>query len=857
MQTAQTKKNPRANQKRLQSQGTLFPKLKEYFNSFEPLFALGIIILLILVHYFPMFFDGKTFVSSDIIATSGPKNPLPPESRLWNPYIWGGMPGSTVNFWYNLITLFAGYARSIWAMPFAINYANWTFFFVLLALNTYLLMKYLTKSFIVSIFTALTTIMSTGIVLYIMIGHVSKLAVLAWFPLAFLLILKLQKQFKWTYLAWLVVALQQMLQPWHVQVIFYCFLFLGVYFVYFIARNAIIKNNIELKENLKGLGYFVGALTVALLISINTYANLYEYAKFSTRGSKSILEQNVDKIQDPKLKSDTKNAENDQYNYNTNWSFSPGEIMTFIVPSYYGFGNSTYDGELTNGVETEVNTYFGQMPFVDVAQYMGVIVLILALLAFVVDWKNPFVQFLGVISLISLFISFGRNLPFLYNIFYHLVPGFNKFRVPSMILLLLQIALPILAGFSLKRIIDIKNGEAEVSEKSIVNYKKYIYYASIVFAALLVLSFVLNGVLKSGFIERAAGTAKGKQLEQLHTYMSDMYIKDLWLALFFMASTLGLIWAYINDKISKGLMLGIILVFSVVDLYRIDKRGENYKDFEEFNSTYNEPDYIKALKDVKDKSAFRIMNLKQDGSIGSLNNNANFHEKYRIQDLYGYSAIKPRAIQDFMDVVGPVNNTLWKMLNVKYIVADKMYMFPGISMEPVRQGSDFVLFRNNDAAPRAYFVDSVRTANPLDFLYMVKENKFEPRRVAYVHDEAIKVDVPESDASVKIQGYEPDKIVIKAKATGNNFMFIGDTYYPHGWKATIDGQETKIIRTNHGFRGLIIPKGDHVVELVYLPTSFVIAKYLALIFSFFVICGIGYGCYEYYKKELEGKLIKK
>jgi hypothetical protein len=37
------------------------------------------------------------------------------------------------------------------------------------------------------------------------------------------------------------------------------------------------------------------------------------------------------------------------YDYATQWSFSPGEILTFFVPSIYGFGWRNYNGVLTGG----------------------------------------------------------------------------------------------------------------------------------------------------------------------------------------------------------------------------------------------------------------------------------------------------------------------------------------------------------------------------------------------------------------------------------------------------------------------------------------------------------------------------
>ncbi|MCW8812036.1 MAG: hypothetical protein OQK65_00780, partial [Chlorobium sp.] len=102
----------------------------------------------------------------------------------------------------------------------------------------------------------------------------------------------------------------------------------------------------------------------------------------------------------------------------------------------------------------EVNTYFGQMPFVDVAMYMGVIIFFMALFAMFADWKNPLVRFFAILSLIALLISFGRTFSVVYDLMFNYFPFFDKFRVPSMILVLVQVSFPILAGLGLVKILS-------------------------------------------------------------------------------------------------------------------------------------------------------------------------------------------------------------------------------------------------------------------------------------------------------------------------------------------------------------------------------------------------------------------
>ena len=50
-------------------------------------------------------------------------------------------------------------------------------------------------------------------------------------------------------------------------------------------------------------------------------------------------------------------------------------------------------------------------------------------------------------------------------------------------------------------------------------------------------------------------------------------------------------------------------------------------------------------------------------------------------------------------------------------------------------------------------------------------------------------------------------------------LVLSDMYYP-GWKAFVDGEETKIYRADYTFRAIPLNAGTHQVEFVYDPISF-------------------------------------
>jgi len=89
------------------------------------------------------------------------------------------------------------------------------------------------------------------------------------------------------------------------------------------------------------------------------------------------------------------------FDYSTAWSFSIREISTFFIPSFYGFGGPTY---------------WGNMPFTDYPNYMGILVLTFGAIGVVFSERKIkwYFIFLG---LISILLALGKNF-FLYGIFY-------------------------------------------------------------------------------------------------------------------------------------------------------------------------------------------------------------------------------------------------------------------------------------------------------------------------------------------------------------------------------------------------------------------------------------------------------
>ncbi|MBK6679663.1 MAG: hypothetical protein IPG53_06345 [Ignavibacteriales bacterium] len=246
--------------------------------------------------------------------------------------------------------------------------------------------------------------------------------------------------------------------------------------------------------------------------------------------------------------------------------------------------------------------------------------------------------------------------------------------------------------------------------------------------------------------------------------------------------------------------LQLLFCFVFADLWRISSRGAEYTDAPSKSIEFAEPYYVKQSKHKKDdqNNPFRILNLKMDGSRGSIQNNGNFNAYFLMEDVCGYSAFKPRPYQDYLDILKtPANETFINMTGTKYLVLDQ----PGIPFEgcvpvAVDTSSKTFVLENKNALPRAFFVNRVENKKPLEILEMVRDNKFKPQDVALFSGHDVKVDPIDSTVTSKITKYTDEILELDVNTSGSNFLFFSTTYHKKGWHAYADGKEVEIHNAN-------------------------------------------------------------
>lgn len=765
--------------------------------------ALIILILVLLVVFFhKAIFEGRVFVSPDVLSPMSFQSYLNQAARehvfpLWIPYVFSGMPSfaslmTTGTRWYDLTNYIFNDGIHILAVIMGNPDVAWAIlFYFFFGTGIFLLLRRLELSKFASFFAAVATIFMMYIIIWVMVGHGTKLITISFFPYIFLFLLELSKKFRWSYFIALVLAVHLMLEGSHIQMIYYTLLTLGLYYLYNIVVGLIKKENVMgfVKNGL----LLAAAGAIAFTMSSDKYLSILEYSTYSIRGSQPI-------VQSPT--SETQGGAGLGYDYATNWSFSPEELTTFFVPSFYGFGNYVYNGPLSNNQSVQVNTYFGQMPFTDAPEYMGVITLILAAIGFMKNRKNRFVQFSAVAAVLALLLSFGRTFPLFFNLMFYHFPLFNRFRSPSMILVIVQIFVPILAAFGIDSLT-----KARVSFDK--EFAKKIMILGGAFIALLLLSLLLNGSIRDfyyGIIE----SSRRISARQIYPLLFDNMMGDLYIFFFISALTCAVIYFYVAGKLKTAPAFGALLLILLFDMWRVDAKPMQYGSKSSLHQEFQKPDYVSYIQ--QDTTLYRVLQLNNDQPI-----TANTLSYFSLQNAYGYSAAKLRNYQNMMDVAGITNPNILRLLGVKYIISNKPDSLLG---KVVFHGSEYVI-RHNNTLPRAFFVDNYKVASALGTLEALRDSTFDPAKTVYfVKDPGIQIAPPDSGASVKVSDYELQSMTLKVHATGNNFIVLSEVYYPKGWEAFIDGKPTKIFQSDYFLRGIEVPKGDHTVTMEFHPAIY-------------------------------------
>ncbi|MBU3740952.1 MAG: hypothetical protein FGM24_01575 [Candidatus Kapabacteria bacterium] len=816
----------------------------------------GAILLAVVVFFSDAIFGGKNFLGeSDNVAffsfipyLESAKDTG--EFPLWMPYIFSGMP--------SLASFLAAGERSwdivlqvLFALPRMLgnladnDTARIGMWYTVYGWGVYALLRSKQQERMVALFSALAAIFSTFVIVWIMIGHSTKPVALATLPWLFLALERIRTNFTLTNLFILTLPLIALVGATHPQMMFY----IGVAVALYMVVELIMA--LASKQGAMSVLRTGGALAIAAGLALATHADMLlstrSYTPYSTRGSAPLV-QSAGNKQDASGGND--------YEYATNWSFSPEEMMTFLVPNYYGFGKMEVD---VNGRQQRLMMYWGQMRFTDAANYMGIGVLLLAILGLWYHRRDPLVIALGAISVVSLLLSFGKNFPLLYDVFFYNVPSFNKFRAPQIALAMLQFAIPVLAGYGLTSVLR-WNRESTPTQRR----------TAMIIGGLCTLFFlwgmVAGGGGKQSYVEQATAgyVEKGYPQDQAgfvaelaYDAMSSDWTQTGLIAVAFAAIILLLV----HRKIKPVVAMPLLVLLTVIDLWRVDYRPYDPQKTNVERTVFRRTDVVDFLKN--DKTPYRIA----DFSPAPPNSWA----RHFIEHVHGYSSAKLRVYQDMLDVAGAgplrpgervedragnsmvTNPFMWDLLNVKYIVSDRP-IFPNAQPAFASQETGQLVYANQSALPRAWFVDTlVAEKNGMTILEHLRDGTFNPRSRAYVEDAAaVKVLQRDSAATVQRTEVGNQRTTFSVRSASAGFVVFSEVYYPE-WHAYVDGNEVPMYKTNFLLRGVHVPAGTHTVEFKFISPEFEQGRMISMAANGIILLIGALGMFVSYRNRQRGE----
>ncbi|HOH46641.1 MAG TPA: YfhO family protein, partial [Candidatus Cloacimonadota bacterium] len=576
-----------------------------------------------------------------------------------------------------------------------------------------------------------------------------------------------------------------------------------------------------------------------LLAVMNPFLSTMEYSHYTMRGGSAGLDKA----------------------YAQSWSFHPLEIIGFIIPDFFGGIN---------------NNYWGYMPFTQIYNYFGLVVLALGFFALMGRHKR-FAIFLWISSALFTIMSFGEFAPFISDLLLKYLPYFNKFRVPSMILIMTQIIAVILAALGMDNILSAEGSQRDKLGKLL--YKLFWICGGLFVAWLLLSKSVFRSLpfVNDSTLADLMNNYKLTDLpEEYKLERLNLLFKSGTLSLLFLTVSLGLAYLYSVKKLGRAIFVWLITIIIFIDLWiytgkhlkEVEKPAEHLKRFEM-------TDYDQFL--LQDKTNYRIYPF-NTGRVRPAGEWAYYH-----QTIDGYSAAKLKRYDDILKIVNGdaakqtqgefvryLMNLMEKrtesstpvldMLNAKYIlIPDSL---PGTQflnkIDQVYAGSaNMHVFKNNTVLPRAWFVKQQSyVGSPDSILSVLQRGEFDPSRTALVEtaDAVVSGSDSLSVGTVEELGRSLHKLEYRLQSPGEGYLVLSEVYYPAGWKAILDGKEIPIYATNYILRGLKIPSGEHKLELVFAPDTYKQSLTLSMLGILLTILAVVGGGLLNYKKRLTPKI---
>ena len=795
----------------------------------------GAILLFVIIAYAyaPQVLQGKIVNQSDISGWTGMSHEIvthnennPDDRTLWTNSMFGGMPATVISVVYKGdLTQYLYDILFIGERPAS--------YLLISMIGGFLLCLAFGANIWLAILGAIAITFCSYNMQIIQVGHNSKMVAIAFMPWVLAAVVyAYRKSMLWGAL-FFAFALSFQIKANHPQITYYLAMIVAGFVIWQLCA-AIKEKLLPRFIKVSALLLVAGALGIAT--NINHLWPTYEYSHYSMRGGSELAAKEGEE------KSGGLDLE-----YATAWSYGVEETMNLMIPNFNGGASvgelgpdsETYKTLQQNGYAADqvvkaLPLYWGPQSFTAGPMYMGAITIFLAILG-LFTVRGGAKWWIAAVSLIALMLSWGYHFMPATKLFFNIAPLYNKFRTVSMILVVLQILLPLLAVISLKNIFCDNGSRSEAGRKKI---KRAIIWSMGITCGISFL-FLLIPSLAGNFV-----SASDSQLPQMiaGSLVEDrisLLRNDALRSILFIAVATLVIWLGHTGRLKGSQAIMIVTFLILVDLWSVDRRylnGSHFVTRREFNTTFVQRPVDKTI--LQDKAPdYRVLDLTTDPF-----NDAT--PSYYHKTVGGYSPAKLQRYQDIIEncLYQEIEMLSRRLESVQTMEQAQMAMdsyYPVLSMLNTKYiiiNGSLPPLVNRHALGNAWFADTLVTAQGAR-MEMELLKGADPAREAVIEQRFMTQEFmgsclahnnirPDSSSTISLVSYAPNRLVYEYSSNRDALAIFSEIYYPEGWKAVLkesNGKESElpIFRADYILRGLCLPAGSGEITFTFNPDSFV------------------------------------
>ncbi len=752
-------------------------------NVFLPLIGFSGLVLL---YFYPFLSSEKIFSERDLAPFF-----IPPKMLwvhlvkgftfpFWNPYNYSGMP--------LLATLQPGifYPPHLlyFILPFNVAW-NWLIIlhFVFTGIGSYVFLRYIRVSRLSAFLGGAVLILSGYLVsVHNLLPH---LFAVAWFPSILLFFLKHIETGKRKYIVLSGTFLVFQFCAGAPEIVLLTVIVLFI--VSFFLKAFIAESDLSWLDGVKALSVVI--LLFVFLAGVQ-WVPFYE------------------------LKTQSVRASGLSYRDAVTWSFAWKDFVQFLLPDVFGYLQTT-------------EKYWQNQSWLKTV-YIGLTPICFSILFFLSRDKRRI--FFASIILVSLILALGGNTP-IYRVLYK-IPPFNAIRYPVKFLFLLFFGVSATTALGLDRLREY----FENKDKKIQYAVQAFFYVGFFFALLWgYLNFYNTGV-ESFFLRHGLKPPRYNEI-----WFNIHNIERFLLFSFLFCLTLFLYLKIQRNKI-RNVILSVVLFISILDMFLANYGVFSSVSWKWFTAKEG---LVREIPSEKETERYFVTvkteNEFQNVVLGKNSMSSPYASMYHLYTVGGSEVMRVeshdaflRMFQCFKDVVDA--ERLLDIGGIKYVIVS--YKVNNRDFELIKNeglgDKDAYLYKYERYPGRFLFFNHVRAVNNADqaIAEMVDRKNIDFKRELIIVDKNVRNlrTKQQMKGNVTVISYKPNKSILNYETDQDAFLYVSDTYYP-GWRAYVDGKETKIYRANLAFRAIEAPKGRHIVVFKYVPMSF----YLGLCLTIFGI----------------------